>query len=305
MALEALPGWADEINRRRDHITPDGLNGLLGAYTVTMPLGEALARQQIDPLALDAWVKAQLAPKATSAEDPPSVSVTEALLHRIAGDPRAFWTEFFAQKFGELKITVPAMPRLSAKIRSWIEDWSLLPIFLPKTITQDVYPSNWIQSAWDRHLDPSTIKRYSLPGRWAVVELIRKPDWNDPKGYGNDRLIHELGIKTRFKTSWGHLRATLCPQTTRLWGLKKAAVRPLTAEEWNFFGNILLELNRLHGTLFPDLGATNSWEWTENAYGSADRVIVGNRDFGGLAAVCRSWSSGPSDFVGFRLLGVL
>ena len=63
MTLEALPGWADEINRRRDQITVDGLNGLLGAHAVTMPLGEALARQQIDPAVLDAWVKTQLVPK--------------------------------------------------------------------------------------------------------------------------------------------------------------------------------------------------------------------------------------------------
>jgi hypothetical protein len=140
-----------------------------------------------------------------------------------------------------------------------------------------------------------------------VVELIRKPDWNDPQGYGNgeDLLARELGLQTRFKVSWDHLRATLCPQAATFWGLKKAAVRPLTAEEWNFFGNVLLELNRLHGTSFQDLGATASWEWTENACGSDRRVIVGLRVLGGLRAVRRGWSCAPFDGVGFRLLGVI
>ncbi|HLD20699.1 MAG TPA: hypothetical protein VJB64_01235, partial [Patescibacteria group bacterium] len=284
MALENLPAWIEEILRRRGHITSDGLNGLLGAHAVTMPLGEALARQEIDPVALDVWVKTQLAPKAMSVEDPPRISVTKALLHRIAGDPRTFWSEFYAQKFGALKITVPALPRIGLKTRSWINDGSLLPIFLPATVTQDVYPSNWIRSDWGLKIDSSLIKHHPLPGRWVVAELIRNPDWNDPEGYGNgdDRLARELGLKTRFKTIWDHLRATLCPQTAQLWGLKKMAVRPLTAEERNFFANVLFELNRIHGTQFPDLGATFSWEWTESAYGSGGRVIVGSRDDGGL-----------------------
>ncbi|MBI4437508.1 hypothetical protein HY631_01000 [Candidatus Uhrbacteria bacterium] len=304
MALEGLPSWIDEILRRRDHISPAGLGGLLGAYAVTMPLGEALARGLIDPAMLDAWVKTQLASKA-SVEDPLSVSVTEALLRRIAGDPRVFWSEFYAQKFGALEVVVPALPRISTKTRGWIDDGSLLPILLPAAITQDVYSNTWIRSDLGQHIDASLIKRHPLPGRWVVAELIRKPDWNDPEGYGDDRLTRELNLQSRFRVSWDHLRATLCPLTAQLWGLKKAAVRPLTAEEWNFFGNILLELNRLHGTEFPDLGATASWEWTESAYGSGSRVIVGGRGNGGLASVRRDWSDVPNGGVGFRLLGVL
>ncbi|HLD21110.1 MAG TPA: hypothetical protein VJB64_03365, partial [Patescibacteria group bacterium] len=69
--------------------------------------------------------------------------------------------------------------------------------------------------------------------------------------------------------------------------------------------NVLFELNRIHGTQFPDLGATFSWEWTESAYGSGGRVIVGSRDDGGLAAVSAHWSRFPNGSVGFRLLGVL
>lgn len=306
MSLEALPGWANEINRRREHLTSDGLFGLLSAHAVTMPLGEALARGQIDPAALDAWLKSQLAPKAKSTE-PPSVDATAALLKRIVNDPNVFWSEFYAQKFGGLRITVPAVRVVSAKTRSWIDDGSLLPIFLPKQMTQETYPAGWIRSDWGRHIDAGQIKHHPLPGRWVVVEIIRKPDWNDPRGYGkgNDRLARELALQTRFKISWDHLRATLCPQTAKLWGLKKAAVRPLTAEEWNFFGNILLELNRLHGTQFQDLGATASWEWIENACGSDCRVLVGSRDGGGLASVSSCWSHDPYDGVGFRLLGVL
>ena len=41
----------------------------------------------------------------------------------------------------------------------------------------------------------------------------------------------------------------------------------------------------------------------QNAYGSDNRVIVGNRDNGGLASVNRNWSNNPNDNVGFRLLG--
>lgn len=310
MELENIPVWLEEILRRREHLTPAGLNGLLGAYAVTMPLGEALARQQIDPLELDAWVKTQLAPKTDPAIVPATTTVpnsTEVLLKRIAANPQAFWSEFYAQKFGELKLTLPALPRINAQTRARIDDGSLLPIFLPKQVTQNAYPANWIRSDWGRYVDAGQIKHHTLPGRWVVIELVRKPDWDDGLGYGegNDRLARELGLQTRFLISWDHLRATLCPQTANLWGLKKAAVRPLTAEEWNLFGNILLELNRLHGTQFQDLGATLSWEWTENAYGSGNRVVVGDRDSGGLASVYGRWSDDPSGGVGFRLLGVL
>lgn len=308
MSLETLPGWVEEILRRREYLTPAGLNGLLGAHAVTMPLGEALARQQIDPAELDAWVKARLAPKVDeSTEQPLSVDPTEALLRLIGAEPQAFWTGFYAQKFGALKLTLPALPRINTNTRERIDDGSLLPIFLPKQITQNAYLANWVRSDWGRHIDASSIKHYPLPGRWVVIELVRKPDWSDQRDYGNgnDRLARELGLQTRFKISWDHLHATLCPKTANLWGLKKAAVRPLTAEEWNLFGNVLLELNRLHGTQFQDLGATTSWEWTENACGSGGRVFVGGRGGGGLAAVVGGWSNDPYDVVGFRLLGVL
>jgi len=240
----------------------------------------------------------------------PEDSVTEALLRRIAGDPYEFWREFYYQKFvatKELNIQISALPRIGAKISDWIDDGSLLPIFIPTSITQYDYPYGWIHSDWGRHINPSAIKRCPLLGRWVVVELIRKPDWNDPEGYGNgdDRLARELSIQSRFKTSWDRLHATLCQQTANLWGLKNATVRPLTAEEWNFFGNVLLELNRLHGAQFPNLGATVSWEWAENACGSGCRVIVGRRGHGGLASVSGHWSCRPDDSVGFRLLGVL
>ena len=305
MTLEALPGWADEINRRRDQITVDGLNGLLGAHAVTMPLGEALARQQIDPAVLDAWVKTQLVPKVASVESPSTVESTETLLRRIAADPHGFWSEFYAQRFPEIKCTLPTMRGTKPKTRGWIDDGSLLPIYLPTAFTSAIFPEGWIKPDWGRHIDASQIAHHPLPGRWVVIELVRKPNWDDQRGYGDgkDRLALELGLQTRFKISWDHLRATLCPQVAKFWGLK--AIRPLTAEEWNFFGNVLLELNRLHGTSFQDLGATASWEWTESAYGSDSRVLVGDRDDGGLGAVRRGWSSDPGGVVGFRLLGVL
>ena len=232
---------------------------------------------------------------------------TAALLRTIAQDPYAFWTQFYAQKFGALNITIPPLPRLSRKIRERIDDGSLLPIFLPTTLTQDDYPEDWIKSDWGRFIDDKQITHHPLPGRWVVIELVYKPDWYDPLSYGggNDLLARELNLKTRFRLSLDHLRANLYTQTVELWDLKKSAVRSLFAEEWNHFGNILLELNRLHGTQFQNLGATASWEWTQNAYGSVDRVFVGYRGHGGLAAVDRGWSGHPSVNVGFRLLGVL
>lgn len=235
------------------------------------------------------------------------ITKTDSLLHRIAIDPQAFWSEFYAQKFDGLRITVAAVPIINIKTRARIEDGSLLPIFLPANVTQNAYPVNWIRSDWGRHIDAGQIKHCPLPGRWVVIELVRKSDWNDSEGYGNgnDRLARELGLQTRFKISWDHLRVILCPQTAKFWGLKKTAVRLLTAEEWNLFGNILLELNRLHGTQFQDLGATISWEWTENACGSGNRVVVGYRDRGGLAGMVRRLSYDPYDRVGFRFLGVL
>ena len=43
----------------------------------------------------------------------------------------------------------------------------------------------------------------------------------------------------------------------------------------------------------------------KDCYGSRNRLIVGNRDNGGLADVNRNWRDNRNDNVGFRVLAIL
>lgn len=309
MALEGLPSWALEIQRRIDHLDLAGLNGLLGAHEVTMSLGEALARGQLAPEELAAWLKSQLAPATTAKPKADALKpmTNEELLAQILEDPQAFWYGFHNRVFPGLIMAPIPLPKISAKTYRAARQYRLLLIPLHAQVTQDVYPAHWVKSNWGRYIDADLITHQPLSNRWALVETIASCDWNNSVGYGggNDPLARALDLQKRFGTTWDHIMATICPKVAKICGKKRQAVRLPTAEEWNYVGNVLLELNRMHATTFPDLGSVNRWEWCQNAYGSGSRLVVGDRDDGGLAGVHRFWSDGANDNVAFRLLAVL
>ena len=56
--------------------------------------------------------------------------------------------------------------------------------------------------------------------------------------------------------------------------------------------------------VLPDLGSTEGWEWCGNACGSKHRLIMGNRNNGGVKAVNNNWQSNENSNIGFRVLAV-
>jgi hypothetical protein len=218
-------------------------------------------------------------------------------------DPRAFWEQVWEQVLMR-KIDVPPVRRFKRKTSDAIRRYKFMFVFLPM-ITENDYPSDFVKPTWERYIHTSQLERRPLPGRWALFEIIAKPNWDDNGGYGKDPLGQDLGLTTRFNISWEHLTVTLLPQVAELLGLKRRAVRQSTIEEWNLIGNLFNWLRQNRGLNLPDLGSTNSCEWCLNNYGSIFRSVIGMRVSGGLSNVCRYWSGSESYDTAFRVLATL
>jgi hypothetical protein len=205
-----------------------------------------------------------------------------------------------------IECVVPPIPALTRRQKKSLEKFGFRPFFIP-SITEEAYPASFVKSDWGRHLDASQIERRPLPGRWVAVETVVKPNWNDPKGYPDDELARVVKLEQRFGVSWDDLhQGGLLERIAKATGFPKKGVRLPTAEEWNFLANLFLAILSLRGEVLPDLGATDSWEWCENAYESDNRLIMGNhRGHGGLANVNRVWRDNRNDSIAFRVLAVL
>lgn len=212
--------------------------------------------------------------------------------------------------FKGTKIVVPALPRITDKQQAAFARFGMRLFYIP-AVGEDAYPAGFVKPAWDKYLDVNQIERRSLPGKWVAVETIAKCDWNDPQGYGggNDPVAAALKLTTRFNISWDdhHARKGTLPRLAKLGNFPKRGTRFGTAEELNFIANLFNHL-RTSGAMtdLPDLGATDSWEWCENAYGSDyrsdSRPLFGYRGNGGLSAMGRCWRVPPSVDVAFRVL---
>ena len=298
-ALERLPGWARRLDEMSGHFSEAGLGGLLDYHEATNTLGELLAQGIVTREELRAWFTEQV-----GKHEPESSAGAGSVAAALLADPRAFWEQVWEAILGK-QVNVPPVPRLKAKTKKATEEYLLMLLFLP-AITEADYPAEFVKPAWSKHLTVSSIQRRPLPGRWVIVETIRKPNWNDPQGYGdgNDPLTKALGLAKRFAISWNTLHETHFPATAKLLGLSKKAVRLTTTEEWNLIGNLFLWLNRHRNMTLPDLGSTNSWEWCENAYDDDARLVVGSREGGGLADVLYDWHGSARCGIGFRVLAV-
>lgn len=297
--LTPIPSWLESVLEHRVHFTTGGLGGLLDHYRVTNALGEALAQKIVTPDTLQIWLTEQVGKYTTTTL---AVSTTDGWT-ALQVDPRAFWEACWEEILGR-KIEVPPPPKLKERTKKAIERYRLLLMFLP-IISENDYPDNFVKPVWGRYLDVSKIARKPLPGRWVLIETITKPNWDDPRGYGEDPLGQDLQLMTRFRISWEHLTAILMPQAAKLFGLVRNAVREPTAEEWNLIANLFLWLKANRGIDLPDLGSTKSWEWCLNKFGSGIRLIVGSRDDGGLSDVGGDWSDRRNGSIAFRVLAVL
>lgn len=314
--LERLPGWAKRLDEMSGRFSEAGLHGLLDHHAETNTLGELLAQGIVKPADLRVWFTEQVGRQkpavVVAGSDVATGSKQPADLSAVAKNPQSFWAVAWQEILGEgvmrdRKIVVPPLLSLKAKTDAAISGglgvW--IPVFLPKQLTEPDYPAGFIKPQWGQYLTESAIKRRPLPGRWVMVETINKSNWDDQSGYGDDPLAQALGLTTRFSKSWDDLHETHLPKVAKLLGLGKKAVRLLTAEEWNLIGNLFNWLNANRNMTLPDLGSTNSWEWAENSYGGAVRLLAGGRGRGGLAGVGYNWRGGRGDVVGFRVLAVL
>lgn len=203
-----------------------------------------------------------------------------------------------------VKLTVPPIRKLTKKQAKSLEKFGFLLVFIP-AITEAQYPANFIKPAWGKYLDVDAIKRLPLTGQWVAVETIRKPAWNDPKGYQDDRLMVAVKRDKRFGTSHDALTGGLLEQIAKVTGFPKQGTRLPSAEEWNLIGNLFNWLREHRKMNLSDLGLTSSWEWCQNPYGSGGRVLVGFFGLGGLADVNHDWPADSREGVAFRVLAVL
>jgi len=275
--LQALPKF-----------TEAGLSGLANHPQLSNKIGEMLASGKLEH---------EYALQGLAFPSKPSEFAT------LESDPQAFWTEVYRELFGR-PIEVPPAPKkkLRAKTRAAADMYMLMLVFIP-TVSEDEYPACFVKPAWGKHIDVSKIERHKLPGRWVLVDTTPKPNYNDKDGY-QDRLTKDLGLNTRFNTSWNDCENALLPKFAKLMGLSRKAVRLMTAEEWNFIANLFnwLRLNRSMN--LPDLGATQSWDWCDNRYACDYRLCVGPVEDGGLARVDYALPMHSLGSLAFRVLAV-
>lgn len=213
------------------------------------------------------------------------------------------WMQNVYREIG-IDCVVPPVPALTRRQTKSLEQFGFRLFFIP-AITEEAYSALFGKPDWGDHLDISRIERRPLPGKWVAVETIDKPYWLSPEGYPNDRLAAAVKLKRRFGVSWDDLHdGGLLERIAKATGFPRKTTRLPTAEEWTFLANLFRKLVPLRGEVLPDLGATDSWEWCGNTYGSDGsdyRLLMGDHTFGGLAKVrdCRD------DLLAFRVLAVL
>lgn len=220
-------------------------------------------------------------------------------------DSLRLWMQNVYNALG-IQCEVPLPPVLTPRQKKSMKKYGFRLFFIP-AVTEERYQAKFVTLNWAKYLTLESIERQPLPGRWVVVETISKPNYDDPAGYPNDALARALKLTQRFAVSWDdlHNEGGLLSRIAKITGLPKKSTRLPTAEEWNFLGNLFLWLNANRNESLPDLGSTNSWEWTENSYGSGRRLIVGGRGYGGLSYVYCRWHYSHYDRIGFRVLAVL
>ena len=222
---------------------------------------------------------------------------------------QAYLQSAYTEMGFKVKIKVPPIPRkVNKKLIKFVQKFPESLIYIPQ-IKEEDYPDWVVKPAWGKYIDASKIQRIPLQGKWVAFETIASSDWNDPKGYGNgnDPLLKELSLKSRFNISSDshHAEGGILERFAKISNFPKKNTRLPTAEERHFIGTLFNWLRENREANLPDLGSTNSWEWCENEYGFAHRLVCGRRDRGGLAAVLHHWREYPFDYIGSRVLAVL
>ncbi len=208
------------------------------------------------------------------------------------------------------KVLVPEPPSLNQKQRRAFSKYKLMLVYIPAWEEYE-YPESFVKPFWGQYLDERQVQRIPLPGRWVAIETIAKPDYKEGV-YQDDRLMVDIEVQTRFlhphsgKGEGDDIEEDLLSKIASRLALKGGQqVQLPTVEIWNFVGNLFNWLVTHTNVTLPDLGSTNSWEWTTNSFSSEDRLLVGAHGRDGLADVDRFLRVERHDRVGFRVLVTL
>jgi len=157
-------------------------------------------------------------------------------------------------------------------------------------------PQKWY---WDKVKDETI----SFPegynkGNWLVVEVMPKPAQGN--SYDKTMISDELGYTERFHVSWEaahqHISTHKPAILLKLRLPANREVRRLKVEEFNMLANR------------EGLGATNTYEWTEDEYrgsGSSGRLIIGSSLGGGAAKVSWCYAGYSNDAIRVRVAVVV
>lgn len=199
-----------------------------------------------------------------------------------------------AQEIGWTQAEAHFLPKIELKQNSNFPGWT-------------VKPEQWY---WEQIKERKVEKgAASLEGIWMIVDGSQKPQYKDGKQmYENDpfaatlaQLRKEGKIEvpdwckhipegSRFGISHDEIRKHVNPAIATLLGVQPEQVSLPKAIEFNVLGNLA----------HPEWGKTNVWEWMNEKFGGASRLIGGCSDGGGLANVgCRT-AGDHGGSIGFR-----
>jgi len=306
--LDKLPSWAFHVERHGKQFSPDGLKGLLEHHRVTNRLGERLLCGQITPEAVEQFLLEQLGPTVDSFN-------SQTAEQR---DPQGYWSRVWEELLGRT-IDVPPVPKLKSKTRAAIESYRLLLVYLPALKVDSNQPFHrwFVGIDWPRFNGYTVlVDERRLPGRWILVETIRKPNAHedylyDPDG-DLDLVALQLGLTGRTHLSWNAVATLLAPKFARCCGLPPRAVRLPTLEEWNTIANLFLWLQMYRSRNLPTLGNSNLYEWTDTKHFDRDsRYIIGSNTYrtervNGISYItCERIDLSTLNNVGFRFIAIL
>lgn len=221
-----------------------------------------------------------------------------------------FVTEWWQKFYDDLgiNIEIATAPILTEEQIESVERYRLMLLWIPKIQEKD-YPKNFVKLSLRTFAHPDQVERRPLNGEWVLVETIAKPESKNQEGYPNDTLLGLIEeMESRFDISWndlheGNLQRHLLSRFGKKMSFENVSLP--TAEQWNWTANVMNHIRVTYSVPLPDLGATHSGEWCENAYGTEARVYVGFRLNGGLAGVGNALARGSMSSVAFRILVTL
>lgn len=224
--------------------------------------------------------------------------------------------------------SVPECPNLSVQQLEQLGRYGFTLLYIPQVGSGDLASVERLLPngvAPGPLVYPEEMESIPLSSGWVAVEMINRPNQDDPVGYPEDRLMIALGRRTRLHTSWMDVmgfskqssqtarlltgfdprppaRSFLRDQIAEHLGFSRESVVLPSLEEWLFCAGFFNGVQKLFCSLFPDLLTPTLLEWCRNAYGSQHHVQAGGTDADGVVRYSRSFTDYSGICSGFRFL---